>query len=171
VDDQQELLEVFDGSNRLIGQASRGMIHRLGLRHRSVHILVFDRGGRLYLQLRRRQKDQYPGHWDTSAAGHVAPGESYAAAAAREMAEELGLQEKLTYLDEVKAGPETGWEHVALFHCRTGVEPAPNPEEIETGGFFNLEEIERLLGDANVPVTPAFRLLYGRWRDWADQKH
>ena len=44
MDDLQEMLEVVDRWNRLIGQASRGMIHRLGLRHRAVHIFVFDHG-------------------------------------------------------------------------------------------------------------------------------
>jgi isopentenyl-diphosphate Delta-isomerase len=165
MDELQEQLEVFDGHNRLIGRASRGMIHRLGLRHRAVHIFVFDRAGRLYLQLRHQNKDQFPGHWDTSAAGHVSPGERYGNAAAREMAEELGLQEKLTRLAEVRAGAETGWEHVVLFQCRTAVAPKPNPEEIERGGFFSLEEIEAMLGDDSLPITPAFRLLYGLWKD------
>ena len=131
MDERQEILEVFDRQNRLIGRAARGTIHRLGLRHRAVHIFVFNSSGELYLQLRREHKDQYPGHWDTSAAGHVSPGEGYAAAAARELAEELGLQEKLFQLAEVTARPETGWEHVVLFQCWTETVPAPNPEEIE----------------------------------------
>ncbi len=164
MDEQQEVLEVFDRQNRRIGQATRGTIHRLGLRHRSVHIFVFDCAGRLYLQLRRENKDQYPRHWDTSAAGHVSPGESYAAAAARELEEELGIQEKLEVLAEVTACPQTDWEHVVLFQCRTAVEPIPNPEEIETGAFFTLEEIDRMLRDASLAITPAFRLLYRLWR-------
>jgi isopentenyl-diphosphate Delta-isomerase len=170
MDDQQELLEVFDRWNRLIGQASRGMIHRLGLRHRAVHIFIFDQAGRLYLQLRRWDKDQYPGHWDSSAAGHVSPGESYDAAAARELAEELGIREELSRLAEVRACPETGWEQVMLFHGRTALQPVTNPEEIETGGFFSLEEIDRMVVDANMPVTSAFRLLYGLWKDLVGRK-
>jgi isopentenyl-diphosphate delta-isomerase len=164
MDDQQELLEVVDRWNRLIGQASRGMIHRLGLRHRAVHIFVFDQAGRLYLQMRRWDKDQYPGHWDSSAAGHVSPGESYDAAAARELAEELGIQEKLEVLAEVTACPQTGWEHVVLFQCRTAKELTPNPAEIETGAFYTSKEIEQMLVNPDLPITPAFRLLYRLWR-------
>lgn len=162
--EQQEILEVFDAHNRPLGRVRRGVIHRLGLRHRSVHIFVVDSWGRLYLQLRRDHKDQYPGHWDTSAAGHVSPGETYTAAALRELEEELGLQEALTPVLGVQAGPETGWEHVILFQCRTASEPVPNPAEIETGAFFALEEIDRRLNDPAWPYTPAFRLLYGLWR-------
>jgi isopentenyl-diphosphate Delta-isomerase len=164
MDERQEILEVCDRHNHVIGQAVRGTIHRLGLRHRSVHIFVFNTVDELYLQLRREHKDQYPRHWDTSAAGHVSPGESYTAAAARESAEELGLEENLIRLAQVPACPETGWEHVVLFQCRTGTKPAPNPEEIESGAFFTLEEIDRLLGDVDIPITPAFRLLYDLWK-------
>lgn len=167
MDERQEILEVFDRGNRCIGQASRGMIHRLGLRHRAVHVFVFDLAGRLYLQLRRENKDQYPRHWDTSAAGHVSPGEGYAAAGARELEEELGIKEELHRLAEVTAGPETGWEHVVLFLCRSWAEPSPNPEEIETGAFFSLEEIDRMLVDRSRPITPAFRLLYRVWQNLA----
>ncbi len=167
MDEPREILEVCDRQNRTVGQASRGTIHRLGLRHRAVHIFVFDPAGRLYLQLRHRQKDRYPGHWDSSAAGHVSPGEGYAEAAVRELEEELGLRVKLTRLTEVAAGPATGWEHVVLFQGRTGAAPSPNPEEIEAGGFYPLEEIDLMLADGSRPMTPAFRLLYGLWQDLA----
>lgn len=166
MDEERELLEVVDRHDRPIGQASRGMIHRLGLRHRAVHIFVFAADGRLYLQLRGPHKDQYPGHWDTSAAGHVAPGESYATAALRELAEELGLQEELQVLGHVAGCVATGWEHVALFQCRTEVQPVPNPGEIDRGAFFSLTAIDGLLQEAQWPFTPAFRLLYGFWKGW-----
>jgi isopentenyldiphosphate isomerase len=94
----------------------------------------------------------------------VSPGESYGAAAARELAEELGIQEKLEVLAEVSACSQTGWEHLVLFQCRTAKEPTPNPAEIETGAFYTLEEIEGMLGDTSLPITPAFRLLYRLWR-------
>lgn len=165
MDEEREWLEVVDRHDRRIGWASRGMIHRLGLRHRSVHIFVFDALGRLYLQLRGPHKDRYPGHWDTSAAGHVSPGESYRDAARRELAEELGIQAELQAWGQVAACAQTGWEHVALFQCQTGVPPVPNPQEIDRGAFFSLAAIDRLLQEAQWPITPAFRFLYGLWRD------
>ena len=164
LEEEREPLEVFDRHDRRIGQASRGMMHRLGLRHWAVHIFVFDAAGRLYLQLRGGQKDLFPGHWDTSAAGHVAPGESYATAALRELAEELGLHEELQVQGHVAACEATGWEHVAWFSCQTKVQPVPNPREIDRGAFFPLSAIDRLLQEAQCPVTPAFRLFYGLWK-------
>jgi len=163
--DSEEILEVFDRHNRMVGQASRGSIHRLGLRHRSVGILVFDAAGQLYLQLRQGHKDCYPRHWDTSAAGHVSPGESYPAAAARELAEELGIQADLSLVGYLTASAATGWEHVALFECQTEVAPTPNPAEIEVGRFFTPAELQQLFTDPEAAVTPSLRLCYRFWQE------
>jgi len=160
-----EELEVFDRRNRRIGRASRSQIHRFGLMHRAAHIFVFDPRGRLYLQFRRDTKDQYPGHWDSSAAGHVDPGEGYPDCAQRELWEELGLREDVRFVVEVAAAAVTGWEHVVLFQCTTDEAPRPNPEEIADGAFFTPEEVIRLLTDPHQPVTPAFRLLWAKWRE------
>jgi len=164
MDETREILEVFDSRNRLIGRATRGSIHRWGLRHRAVHVFVLDLAGSLYLQLRQAHKDRFPRHWDSSAAGHVSPGESYDAAARRELEEELGIREEVYRLAEVAASSQTGWEHVVLFHCRTQAALRPNPEEIEAGAFFPLGEIDRMLADPQWPFTPAFRGLYHLWR-------
>jgi len=59
--------------------------------HRAVHVLVVNAAGELLLQKRSARKDIQPGKWDTSVGGHLEPGESYFAAALREMREELGL--------------------------------------------------------------------------------
>lgn len=159
-----EILEVVDRHNRPVGRARRDSIHRYGLQHRSVHILVFDLSGRLYVQLRAPGKDQFPRHWDTSAAGHVSPGESYAAAAARELSEELAIRAELFPVAQVPACVETGWEHVGLFRCHTDLRPQPDPTEIEAGRFFTPQELQDFLADPTVAVTPVFRLLYRLWQ-------
>ena len=51
---------------------------------RSTSLFSIPRGA-LYLQKRSPSKDQYPEHWDTSAAGHTDPGESQIEAARREL--------------------------------------------------------------------------------------
>ncbi|MBW1952106.1 MAG: NUDIX domain-containing protein [Deltaproteobacteria bacterium] len=164
-----EKLEVVNQKNLVIGQASRRQIHRLGLMHRSVHIFVFDAQGRLYLQRRSAQKDQYPGHWDSSAAGHVDPGESYETCARRELWEELGIKARLYWLARIPASAQTGWEHVDFYACRAETEPRPNLEEIDTGGFFAVAEIEAWLRDPGIKIAPGFRCLFVLWRHLASQ--
>ena len=57
----QELLDVVDAEDRVIGVKTRGEIHAQGLMHRAVHILVFNSKGELFLQKRSMSKDENPG--------------------------------------------------------------------------------------------------------------
>jgi isopentenyl-diphosphate delta-isomerase type 1 len=157
---QEEFLEVVDEVNQIIGRARRFEIHKRGLRHRSVHIFIFNSQGDLYLQLRAPHKDQYPEHWDSSAAGHTDPGESPQETAQRELMEELGLAVPLTKVLGHTACPETGWEFVTLFEGKTDQPINLNLDEATTGEFFSPEALEQLLSDPQKKMAPGFRLLY-----------
>jgi isopentenyl-diphosphate delta-isomerase type 1 len=161
---QHEPLEVVDENNRVIGIRKRSEIHREGLRHRSVHIFIFNARGELYLQKRSPAKDQYPGYWDSSAAGHLDPGETPEEAAHRELGEELGITAALTAVYRHPASPETGWEFVTLF-SGTGDGPMRlNLAEATEGKFCFAAEVETLLNDPQERVAPGFRLLYRLFR-------
>ena len=64
--------------------------HRSGAWHRAVHVWILG-GDRILLQRRALAKENWPGMWDVSVAGHVGAGESAVDAAIREAREELGL--------------------------------------------------------------------------------
>jgi len=87
-----EVVEVLDRRWKAIGRATRPAAHAKRLLHRSVHILLFDSLGRLFVQRRSLSKDLYPGKYAASASGHVRAGEPIRQAAARELSEELGLK-------------------------------------------------------------------------------
>jgi isopentenyldiphosphate isomerase len=91
--DPGELLEVFTASGRPTGRAkTRAAIHLDGDWHLAFHCWILRDGGRqIVLQRRSLLKDTFAGLWDAAAAGHWRFGES-AAQAAREIAEELGLE-------------------------------------------------------------------------------
>ena len=161
---QEEYLEIVNEANQVIGEASRFEIHQKGLRHRSVHIFIFNSRGDLYLQLRAPHKDQYPDHWDSSAAGHTDPGESPQETAQRELLEELGLTVPLTRVLEHTACPETGWEFVTLFQGQTDQPIHLNLEEATDGSFFSLEGLKVLMADPRQKVAPGFRLLLGLYQ-------
>lgn len=160
-----EELEVFDQKNRLVGRASRPMIHRLGLIHRSVHIFVFDYQARLYLQKRQDNKDKYPGHWDSSAAGHVDPGEDYLTCAQRELWEELRIKAELEWRLRITASAVTGWEHLDFYVCQSDSPPQPDRAEIAYGTFCTPAAVERLLNTPGAAITPALRFLWRWWRE------
>ena len=156
----QELLDVVDASVRVIGRATRERVHREGLLHRAVHLLVWHPDGRLLLQKRSASKACCPGLWDTSVGGHVAAGEDGLVAVLRESREELGILLRAEDLepmgrhlfDEDSLDPELvdswGTLHSGPF--------VPDPEEVEDVGWFTLEEVDSLL--LRGLATPHFAL-------------
>jgi len=157
---QTEIFDVVDADDRVIGQASRKEVHEQGLLHRSVHILVFNETGELFLQKRSLNKDENPGMWDTSAAGHVEAGEDYLFSAERELEEELGIREPLSYVDKVAACPGTFGEHVKIYRCTTRQSIRINREEIDEGQYWALESLASGLREQPERFTSTLRLIY-----------
>jgi isopentenyldiphosphate isomerase len=86
-----ELVDVVDESDQVVGQAQRREIRQRNLRHRGVYILVFNSIGQLFVHHRTATKDVFPGCWDVTVGGVLAAGEGYDAGAVRELREELGI--------------------------------------------------------------------------------
>lgn len=131
-----EQFPVVDENDRVLRVAPRSEVHGDNLRHRAVHILVFNGAGDIYLQKRSRWKDRHPLLWDSSAAGHVDGEESYEAAAIRELQEELGVTAELHPLLKLPASDRTGQQFIWLYRARHEGPFCLAPSEIEWGGFF-----------------------------------
>ena len=146
----EDLLDLVDADNTVIGTVPRSRVHGApALRHRVVHVLVYDRRGRLLLQKRSSTKDIQPGMWDASVGGHLAAGESYLEAAVRETGEELGLAVAAAGLSPVhefvwRSAVET--EHVASFRIEHGGPFRPHPEEVDAVRFWSPEELRGAAG-------------------------
>ena len=110
----EDLFDVVNADDQVIGTEKRSVVHRTQLLHRSIHVFVFNAEGKLYLQKRSLTKDSSPGKWVSSCSGHVDSGESYDMAALRELGEELGLFEPTDFLPVFKepACDQTGQEFV-----------------------------------------------------------
>ena len=88
-----ELIDVLDTAGAPAGQRKpKSDVHRDGDWHRAVHVWIIRSDGRLLLQRRSVRKENNPGLWDVSAAGHISAGESAVESAIREVEEELGLR-------------------------------------------------------------------------------
>lgn len=162
----EELFDVVNERDEVIGRERRSEVHRLGLKHRAVHVLVFNRRGELFLQKRSRTKDCFPGTWDSSASGHLAPGESYDACALRELAEELGCRpaappERLFKMD---ACARTGQEFVWVYRCASEGPFTLQPEEISEGGWFTPDHVTRWLTERPHEFAGAVPVIWERWR-------
>lgn len=158
----EELFDVVDADDQVVGVLPRSQVHARGLLHRAVSVFVFDSQGRLLLQMRSSTKDEYPDCWTSSASGHLSAGEDYDACAPREMQEETGLDAPLTRLAKFPAGPETANEHTVLYRATTNATPRFDLAEVAYGQYFPLEEIDAMLAEDPERFTPPFRTLY-RW--------
>ena len=104
-----EYFDVVDENGMPVGEIiSREKAHREGIQHRTAHVWIVrkkDSGYDVLLQKRSRNKDSFPGMYDTSSAGHIPAGEEPLPSALRELKEELGIE----------AGPED-LRYAGMFH-------------------------------------------------------
>ena len=133
-----EIFDIVNDNDEVIGRLPRYQVHRDGLKHRAVHVLVFNARGEIFLQKRSRKKDCFPGAWDSSASGHLDSGEDYDECAVRELREELGLviDAPPRRLFKIAACPETGQEFVWVYRLESEGPFTLHPEEIDCGGWF-----------------------------------
>jgi isopentenyldiphosphate isomerase len=150
----EELLDLVDGEGRTVGAAPRGRCHSdPSLAHRAVHVFVRSSAGAIFLQKRSRTKRIQPGRWDTSVGGHIARGETYEAAAARELLEELGVRLEaaggpgsLRLLHDYVWRSAVETEHVRTFEVTYDGPFALHPEEIDEGRFWTGDELRAAAG-------------------------
>jgi len=163
-DTHEELLDVVDSNDRVLGVAARARIHAAHLRHRSVHVLVVNANGDIYIQRRALNKDCSPGLWDTSAAGHVIHRESYEAAAVREVNEELSLDNVvLEPLCRLPATNDTGFEFVRSYLCVTEREPVPDTNEILETAWHTADHLQSLITLKPEHFTVSFKLIFAEY--------
>lgn len=159
-----EIFDVVNERDEVVGQNTRSEVHRLGLMHRAVHVLVFNARGQVFLQKRSMRKDRQPGVWDSSASGHVDSGEDYDACAVRELREEIGLEtircpERLFKL---AACAETDQEHVWVYRCAAEGPFTLHPDEIERGDWFEPAAVNRWIEQRPEDFATSFRLIWER---------
>lgn len=161
-----EIFDIVDDGDNVIGQSTRGKVHRTGLLHRAVHVFVLAADGRIFLQKRSMQKDTAPGKWDSSASGHLDAGESYDAAASRELTEELGIAAPPVpqLLFKVSACEDTGNEFVQAYRIAHDGPFALHPDEISGGGWFSLDEVDAWVARAPMDFARSFCYLWNIWR-------
>ena len=98
--DPAELLEVYDAAGTSTGLVrTRAEVHTRGDWHLAFHCWIVRSNGEVVLQRRSLAKDTFGGLWDAAAAGHWRAGET-PPEAAREVAEELGLEVPFADLHE-----------------------------------------------------------------------
>jgi isopentenyl-diphosphate delta-isomerase type 1 len=161
----EEIFDVVNERDEVVGRAPRREVHRTGLMHRAIHVFVFNARGEIFLQKRSMSKDSSPGLWDSSASGHLDSGEDYDACAVRELREEIGLVISTPPCRVCKVSPcaETGQEFVWLYEGASEGPFTLHPEEIERGDWFARARVTQWISERPQDFAPAFVLLWKKF--------
>lgn len=154
----EEWFPIVDEEGKIIGKAPRSVCHdgKSKLLHPVIHLHLFDRDGKIYLQKRSVKKDIQPGKWDTSVGGHIAPGEKIEDALAREVQEEIGLKNiEPQFIHKYVWESDRERELVFSFIAVSEDIPVADRTEIDEGRFWTIDEIILNLGKDI--FTPNFR--------------
>lgn len=161
-----EIVDLVDEADSVIGSATLADCLDHGLLHRAVAVMVRRQDGRLVLQRRNKNDLWHPGLWTLSSTGHVKMGESYSAAAERELFEELGMRCPLRELTRISmplfsSGRLSEREWVALFATTCESPFKPDPVELEEVREMSVEEAKVLMSGEE--VTPDSKILLEKY--------
>ena len=164
--DLNELFDVVDEHDRVIGQARRHEVHARGLCHRAVHVFIVNRSGEIFLHQRSLTKDSFPGRWNSSCAGHVAAGDDYDTTVWRELDEELGLKAFGQAREVLHVAPcaETGNEFVRIYRVEAEGPFDLNAAEILCGGWYSRAAIDAWAGARPEEFAHSFLFLWPQVR-------
>jgi len=163
----EEIFDVCDANDQVIGQAPRSVVHRDRLLHRAAHVFVFNSQGELLVQVRSASKDEFPLCYTSSASGHLSAGEDYLESAQRELEEEVGLVAPLEFLGKFPASLQFAWEHTVLYRACCDQTPRPDPIEVSGLLWFAFPQLLRHLHEQPEKFSPPFLKLV----EWYAKNH
>jgi isopentenyldiphosphate isomerase len=159
---------VVDDAGRTVGVVTRREMRARRLPHRATYVLVFNRRGELFVHLRSAGKDIYPSYWDSCVGGVLAAGEEFDTGAARELAEELGVEAPLQRLFPLRYDDAHTIVHGMVYRTRHDGPFHLQAEEVVRGEFLPLAAVEEQA--SSEPFCPDGRAALAEYRRWLDSE-
>jgi isopentenyl-diphosphate delta-isomerase len=171
------MVEKVDADGKIGLPVSIIEAHRFAISHRAISILIWNPPRTKMLLTRRAStKLTWPNYWSNAVCSHPLPGETYEAAAARRLFEELRVHSEVTPSFELFYGPvrcthsglfEHEYDHVFESSLPETTSFNPNSEEISACRWATLKDILAL--KAAGELTPWFEMIVARLR-WSDDE-
>lgn len=165
---QDELLDIVDQHDHVIGQEYRSEIYKQKAKNfRVINAFLMNDLGEVWIPRRSASKKLFPLCLDASVGGHVAAGETYDQAFARELQEELALDVNLiSYQLLGKLTPEQGVSaYMQLYLIKSNNEPDYNRNDFISASWFSIDAIQELL-KAGKPAKGDLLPLICSLRNW-----
>jgi isopentenyl-diphosphate Delta-isomerase len=130
-----EPIVLVDAQDVAQGTAPKIEVHRRGLKHRAISVLVRNHRAEMLVHRRNPAKYHSGGLWTNACCSHPRPGESAAAAAHRRLAEEMGIGTALAplFTAHYRAAVSNGYiedEIVHVFGATYEGPVVPDPAEV-----------------------------------------
>jgi isopentenyl-diphosphate Delta-isomerase len=145
---EQNDIVLVDANDAQIGVAAKTDVHRLGLRHRAISILVRNASGELLIQRRSLAKYHSGGLWANACCSHPRPGEAALDAAHRRLSEEMGFDclLKPLFKTHYRALLDNGFVEDEVVHAFAGAHDgpvAPDPTEVSEWRWVAFDALAR----------------------------
>ena len=137
---EHELLTVVDGNDVVLGYSSRADIQRRGLNYRCVQVFLFNSTDELLLCKRPDTKKMYASQFG-AVMGHVRRGETYEAAAIREVREEIGANTRLKRVTKFSVIDGSNRVFQEVYSGGVSGDIKPDKTEISEFKFISLKDL------------------------------
>ncbi|WP_149549444.1 NUDIX hydrolase [Streptomyces marokkonensis] len=140
-----ELVERVDEQDELLAVVSRGEAIRRGWLHRIATVVCRDPTGRTLVHRRPHDASRFPGGFNWMLGGAVEAGESYEEAAARELAEELGVRARPAFVFKFRCAGAISPYWLGLHEVVVTGPVRPDPDEIAWHDWLTEPELGELV--------------------------
>lgn len=145
----EELLDIVDHNDHIIGQKYRSEVYAQNLSNfRVINAFLINDNKEIWIPRRSFRKKLFPLCLDASVGGHVAAGETYDQAFARELQEEINLDiTQTSHHLLAKLTPQqhgvSAFMHVYLIF--TNQTPAYNTDDFVSSAWYPISELQKLV--------------------------
>lgn len=146
---RDEILDIVNAQDQVIGQMPRSEIYKRGMSNfRVVNVFIGNSMGQLWVPRRTENKKLFPMCLDMSMGGHVTAGETYEEALCRELKEELRMdisEYPYEYLGQLTPEGHGVSAFMKVYRIYTDETPNYNKDDFaESFWLFPNEILERL---------------------------
>ncbi|MEQ8146159.1 NUDIX domain-containing protein [Streptomyces sp. OP7] len=156
-----EMVERVDEDDRIVGLVSRSEAIRRRWPHRVATVVCRDTRGRILVHRRPDGVARFPGGLNWMLGGAAEPGETYEEAAARELAEELGVRARPALVLSFRCAGVISPYWLGLHEVVVTGPVTPDPREIAWCDWLTEPRLAELVRDER--FVPGAREAYDRW--------